>query len=62
MLDYEDAVLHFYDQHRNPVVRALLAGKHPALIRRAALVVVGNTYLADLARAAGASGWSLSQR
>lgn len=54
VLDYDDAVFHYYDQHRNPVVRALLAGKHPALIQRAALVVAGNAYLADFARAAGA--------
>ena len=54
VLDYDDAVFHYYDQHRNPVIRALLARKHPALIRRAALVVAGNAYLADFARAAGA--------
>ena len=54
VLDYDDAVFHYYDQHRKPVVRALLAGKHPALIQRAALVVAGNAYLAEFARAAGA--------
>lgn len=54
VLDYDDAVFRFYDQHRNPVVKALLAGKHPALIKRAALVVAGNAYLAEFARAAGA--------
>ena len=46
VLDYDDAVFHYYDQHRHPVVRALLGGKHPALIQRAALVVAGNAYLA----------------
>ena len=54
VLDYDDAVFHYYDQHRNSVVRALLAGKHPALIQRAALVVAGNAYLTEFARAAGA--------
>ena len=54
VLDYDDAVFHYYDQHRNPVVKSLLEGKHPALIQRAALVVAGNAYLADFARAAGA--------
>ena len=54
VLDYDDAVFHYYDQHRHPVVRALLGGKHPALIQRAALVVAGNAYLADFAQAAGA--------
>ena len=50
MLDYDDAVFHYYDQHQNPVVRMLLSGKHPALMRAAALVVAGNEYLAGFAR------------
>ncbi len=54
VLDYDDAVFHYYDQHRNPIVRAALAGKHPALLSAAALVVVGNAYLADFAQQAGA--------
>jgi glycosyltransferase involved in cell wall biosynthesis len=54
VLDYDDAVFHYYDQHRNPALRALLAGKHPALMQSAALVVAGNAYLANFARAAGA--------
>ena len=54
VLDYDDAVFHLYDQHRNLAVRALLAGKHPALIHGAAQVVAGNDYLADFARQAGA--------
>jgi hypothetical protein len=54
VLDYDDAVFHYYDEHRNPVVKALLAGKHPALMQGAALVVAGNAYLAEFARQAGA--------
>lgn len=54
VLDYDDAVFHYYDQHRHPAFRALLGGKHPALIRGAALVVAGNAYLAEFAHAAGA--------
>ena len=54
VLDYDDAVFHYYDENSNPVVKALLAGKHPALIQGAALVVVGNEYLAEFARRAGA--------
>lgn len=54
VLDYDDAVFHYYDQHRNPMVRGLLAGKHPALMRNAALVVAGNEYLAEVSRQAGA--------
>ena len=54
VLDYDDAVFHYYDEHRNPIVKAVLASKHPALMRGAALVVAGNEYLADFARQAGA--------
>ncbi len=54
VLDYDDAVFHYYDENRNPVVKALLAGKHPVLMQGAALVVAGNEYLAEFARRAGA--------
>ena len=53
VLDYDDAVFHYYDQHRNSFVRQLFAGKHPVLMRGAALVVAGNEYLADFARKSG---------
>lgn len=55
VLDYDDAVFHYDDQHRNPTFRSLLAGKHPALMQSAALVVAGNAYLADFAREARAN-------
>lgn len=54
VLDYDDAVFHYYDLSRAPVVKALLAGKHPALMQGAALVIAGNEYLAEFARQAGA--------
>lgn len=54
VLDYDDAVFHLYDQHRNPAIKALLSGKHPALMKGASLVTAGNQYLADFARRAGA--------
>ena len=54
VLDYDDAVFHDYDQHGSAIVRGVLAGKHPALMRRAALVVAGNAYLAEFAVKAGA--------
>lgn len=54
VLDYDDAVFHYYNQHRNPAVNALLGHKHAALMRGAELVVAGNEYLADVARKAGA--------
>ncbi len=55
VVDYDDAAFHRYDQHRNPFVRALLGGKIDAVMRRAALVVAGNDYLAARARQAGAA-------
>ena len=55
VLDYDDAVFHYYDQHRNAAVRRMLGGKHRELMRGAALVVTGNDYLASYARAAGAA-------
>ena len=55
VLDYDDAVFHYYDQHRSAVVRSVLGGKHRELMRGAALVVAGNDYLASYARDAGAA-------
>lgn len=54
VLDYDDAVFHLYDQHPRAAVRRLLAGKHPSLVRSAAVVVAGNDYLAGYATRAGA--------
>lgn len=54
VVDYDDAVFHRYDQHRSMLVRGLLGRKIAALVRRAAVVVVGNRYLASYAKQAGA--------
>jgi glycosyltransferase involved in cell wall biosynthesis len=54
VLDYDDAVFHYYDQHPKAAVRRLLGGKHRELMRNAAMVVAGNEYLAAYARDAGA--------
>jgi glycosyltransferase involved in cell wall biosynthesis len=54
VVDYDDAVFHRYDQHRNFLIRALLGRKIDKLMRTAATVVVGNEYLAERAQAAGA--------
>ena len=54
VLDYDDAVFHYYNESSSSVARALLGNKHPALIQGAALVVVGNAYLAEFVRQAGA--------
>jgi len=54
VVDYDDAVFHRYNMHPRAMVRALLGGKIDAVMRRAALVTVGNEYLGDYARRAGA--------
>lgn len=54
VVDYDDALFHRYDRHRSWLIRSLLGRKIDAVMRRAALVVAGNKYLADRARAAGA--------
>ena len=53
-LDYDDATFHRYDQHASPLVRWLLGRRLIPLLQGARLVTVGNDYLAEYARAAGA--------
>jgi hypothetical protein len=55
VLDYDDAVFHYYDQHENAIVKTLLKNKHPKLMQSAALVIAGNSYLAEFARLAGST-------
>lgn len=55
VVDYDDALFHRYDQHENPVVRAVLGKKIDRVMKRADLVLAGNEYLAKHARHAGAS-------
>ena len=52
--DYDDAVFHRYDLHRNPLVRNLLGAKIDQVMAHSALVTVGNSYLAARAWSAGA--------
>jgi glycosyltransferase involved in cell wall biosynthesis len=54
VVDYDDAVFHRYDMHPLPLVRALLGKKIDNVMQHAALVIVGNEYLADRAYKAGA--------
>ena len=54
VVDYDDAVFHNYDLHRSAGVRWLLGAKLDHVMAGAAAVVVGNSYLADRALAAGA--------
>lgn len=53
--DFDDAVFHRYDEHRSQLVRSFLGRKIDRVMRRSRLVTVGNDYLADRARRAGAS-------
>jgi glycosyltransferase involved in cell wall biosynthesis len=52
--DYDDALFHQYDLHKNGWVRRLLGRKIATVMRGAHLVTAGNSYLADYARRAGA--------
>lgn len=53
IVDYDDAVFHNYDLNPHPAKR-FLTDKIDKVMRNAALVVCGNTYLANRARTAGA--------
>jgi glycosyltransferase involved in cell wall biosynthesis len=55
VVDYDDAAFHRYDRHAVAAIRWLLGGKIDRVMKRAALVVAGNSYLADHARQAGAT-------
>lgn len=51
--DYDDAVFHRYDMHASRLVRSILGRKIDSVMAHADLVLAGNAYLADRARAAG---------
>ena len=55
VLDYDDADFHNYDLHRWAWVRNVFGRRMDGLMSSASLVVVGNDYLAQRARDAGAS-------
>lgn len=54
ILDLDDAWFHRYDLHPSAWVRKMLGKRIDILMRRAALTIVGNDYLAARAHAAGA--------
>jgi glycosyltransferase involved in cell wall biosynthesis len=54
VLDYDDAVFHQYDQHPNTLMRRIYGRRLDGLMAGAALVIVGNKYLAARAQQAGA--------
>jgi len=53
VVDYDDATFHRYDLHPVAVVRWMLGQKIDQVMKRAGLVVAGNSYLANHARQAG---------
>src|SRR5689334_2476517 len=55
VVDYDDATFHSYDLHPNGAVRLFLGDKIRKVMTAAQAVVAGNEYLANYARASGAS-------
>lgn len=54
VVDFDDAIFHYYDRNPRLFIRLMLGGKIRSVVRRSACVVAGNDYLADYARRAGA--------
>lgn len=54
VVDYDDAIFHQYDQHRFRVVRKVLGRKCDMVMQSSAMVIAGNSYLAERAFKAGA--------
>jgi len=54
MVDYDDAIFHRYDQHHFKLIRWILGKKIDRIMQYAALVLVGNEYLLERAKKAGA--------
>jgi glycosyltransferase involved in cell wall biosynthesis len=54
VVDYDDAVIHRYDMNANPLVRTFMGNKFELIMHQATTTVVGNDYLAEQARLAGA--------
>lgn len=54
VVDYDDAIFHNYDMHPHPWVRKILGRKIDFVMRNAACVIAGNSYLAERAKNAGA--------
>lgn len=54
VVDYDDAIFHNYDLHKSAFVRGLLGRKIDHVMAHAHTVIVGNNYLGDRARFAGA--------
>ena len=55
VVDYDDAVFHSYDRSPSLLKRLLLGRKIDVVMAKARTVIAGNAYIAERARAAGAS-------
>ena len=55
LVDLDDAVFHRYDLNPSRLIRSILGEKIDRVMRDAALVIAGNSYLAERAKKAGAS-------
>jgi len=54
IVDYDDAIFHKYDQHHFKIIRWVLGRKIDRIMQHATLVLVGNEYLLERAKRAGA--------
>jgi len=54
VVDYDDPTFHTYDKHASGLVRSIFGDKIDSVMRHAKLVLVGNKYLEQRAREAGA--------
>lgn len=59
VVDYDDAVFHNYDKHRNPIIRYWMGDKIAWVMRNSKQVLAGNKYLAAYAMTSGAKNVSM---
>ena len=57
--DYDDAIFHQYDLHKNPIIRILLEKKIDKIMRYSALTIAGNEYIQKRALRAGAQNTTI---
>jgi glycosyltransferase involved in cell wall biosynthesis len=50
VVDYDDAVFHDYDQHKNPLIRNLLKNKIASVMTNAKAIITGSPYLTEHAQ------------
>lgn len=55
MVDYDDAIFHNYDLHPSKLIRKVLGNKIKKVMKYSSAVTVGNSYLHQYAKNAGAS-------